>query len=57
MNISKLIEDLEQCKKEYDEAEVLVGVNPKALYVVMGYRTLMLKLDGDWDYKERIEDW
>ena len=55
MYIDKLIKELKECQDQYADAQCFVGMNPKALYVVMGYRTLMLKLDGDWDFSGLVE--
>lgn len=49
MYIEQLIKELEKCKKEYENAQCFVGHSPQALYVVMGHKTIMFKLDGDWE--------
>lgn len=49
MDISELIEHLQVCKEEYSEADCKIGVNPKSLMIIMGDKTVLLKLDGDWE--------
>lgn len=48
MSISKLINHLEILKKENPNAKCAIGENPKSLMVIMGEKTVLLKLGGEW---------
>ena len=41
----------------HDDAEVLIGENPKSLLIINNEVCTMIKLDGKWDYtKKELED-